>query len=84
MTAAVALHMQADRPLQELAPRYRDPKSDIPATQFNMTWVEAAGLVKRTVIPSSPPTVEYRLTPRGRTLGPIIAAMRAYAREPVG
>ena len=46
--------------------------------------LEAAGLVERTVIPSSPPTVEYRLTPRGRKLGPIIEAMRAYAREPVG
>jgi DNA-binding HxlR family transcriptional regulator len=46
--------------------------------------LEAAGLVERTVIPSSPPTVEYRLTTRGRRLGPIIDAMRAYAREPVG
>ena len=36
----------ADRPLTELAPLYRDPRSDIPATQFNMKWVEAAGLVK--------------------------------------
>jgi DNA polymerase-3 subunit alpha len=36
----------ADRPLSELVPLYRDPKSDIPATQFNMKWVEQAGLVK--------------------------------------
>ncbi len=36
----------ADRPLMELAPLYRDPRSDIPATQFNMKWVESAGLVK--------------------------------------
>jgi DNA polymerase-3 subunit alpha len=35
-----------DRPLVELAPLYRDPRSDIPATQFNMKWVESAGLVK--------------------------------------
>ena len=46
--------------------------------------LEAAGLIERTVIPSSPPMVEYRLTARGRRLGPIIEAMRAYAREPVG
>jgi DNA-binding HxlR family transcriptional regulator len=46
--------------------------------------LEAAGLIERTVIPSSPPTVEYRLTARGLQLGPIIDAMRAYAREPVG
>ncbi len=35
-----------DRPLEELVPLYRDPKSDMPATQFNMKWVEPAGLVK--------------------------------------
>src|SRR5438270_8820744 len=42
--------------------------------------LEAAGLVERKVIPSSPPTVEYRLTERGRRLGPLIDAMREYAR----
>jgi DNA polymerase-3 subunit alpha len=36
----------ADRPLTELAPLYRDPRSTLPATQFNMKWVESAGLVK--------------------------------------
>ncbi len=35
-----------DRPLHEVTPLYRDPKSDMPATQFNMKWVEPAGLVK--------------------------------------
>jgi DNA polymerase-3 subunit alpha len=35
-----------DRPLDALVPLYRDPKSDMPATQFNMKWVEPAGLVK--------------------------------------
>ena len=38
--------MIGDRPLVELTPLYRDPKSDMPVTQFNMKWVEAAGLVK--------------------------------------
>jgi DNA-binding HxlR family transcriptional regulator len=46
--------------------------------------LEAAGLVERTVIPSSPPTVEYRLTERGRRLGPIVEAMRTYASGPAG
>ena len=36
----------ADRPLAELVPLYRDPASDMPVTQFNMKWVEQAGLVK--------------------------------------
>ena len=35
-----------DRPLSELVPLYRDPRSDIPVTQFDMKDVEAAGLVK--------------------------------------
>ena len=35
-----------DRPLDRLVPLYRDPRSDMPVTQFNMKWVEAAGLVK--------------------------------------
>src|SRR4029078_104241 len=35
-----------DRPLEELVPLYRDPRSSIPATQFNMKYVEKAGLVK--------------------------------------
>ena len=36
----------ADRPLIELVPLYRDPRAQLPATQFNMKWAEAAGLVK--------------------------------------
>ena len=36
----------AERPLTELVPLYQDPRADLPATQFNMKWVESAGLVK--------------------------------------
>ncbi len=35
-----------DRPLAELVPLYRDPRSDMPVTQFDMKYVEGAGLVK--------------------------------------
>ncbi|WP_076068252.1 DNA polymerase III subunit alpha [Sphingomonas montana] len=35
-----------DRPLDQLVPLYRDPRSDIPVTQLDMKYVEAAGLVK--------------------------------------
>ena len=35
-----------DRPLDELVPVYRDPRSNMPVTQFNWKYVEAAGLVK--------------------------------------
>ena len=35
-----------DRSLDTLAPLYRDPRSEMPVTQFNMKDVEKAGLVK--------------------------------------
>ena len=35
-----------DRPLAQLVPLYRDPRSDMPVTQFDMKHVESAGLVK--------------------------------------
>jgi DNA polymerase-3 subunit alpha len=35
-----------DRPLAQLVPLYRDPRSDMPVTQFDMKYVEEAGLVK--------------------------------------
>jgi DNA polymerase III subunit alpha len=35
-----------NRPLEELVPLYRDPRSNMPVTQFNMKYVESAGLVK--------------------------------------
>ncbi len=61
-----------DRPLDELVPLYYDPRSPLPATQFNMKYVEKAGLVKfdflglktLTVIQQ---TVKY-LTEQGITL----------------
>jgi DNA-binding HxlR family transcriptional regulator len=41
--------------------------------------LEQAGMIERRVLPTSPPTVEYRLTARGRRLAPVLEAMRAYA-----
>ncbi len=35
-----------DRPLRELVPLYRDPRSDFPVSQFDLKWAEEAGLVK--------------------------------------
>ncbi|MDI9640476.1 DNA polymerase III subunit alpha [Geitlerinema splendidum] len=35
-----------NRPLDEMVPLYYDPRSPLPATQFNMKYVEQAGLVK--------------------------------------
>ena len=36
----------ADRPLEDLVPLYRDPRSEMTVTQFSMKDVEKAGLVK--------------------------------------
>ena len=36
----------SDRPLMDSIPLYRDPRSELLVTGFNMKWVEAAGLVK--------------------------------------
>ena len=41
--------------------------------------LEAAGLVARTVLPTRPPQVEYRLTQRGLALRPVLEAMRVYS-----
>jgi len=35
-----------DRPLHELVPMYRDPKSEMPVVQYSMKYAESAGLVK--------------------------------------
>ena len=36
----------SDKSLLNLLPLYKDPKSDIPVTQFSMKYVEMMGLIK--------------------------------------
>lgn len=43
--------------------------------------MEADGLVHREVYRQVPPKVEYSLTPLGRKLEPVVAAMSAWGRE---
>ena len=35
-----------DRPLDQLVPLYKDPKADMPVTQYDMKYVEETGLIK--------------------------------------
>lgn len=43
--------------------------------------LEAEGIVARTVIPDIPVRVEYHLTPKGRALHDVIAAITAWSHE---
>lgn len=43
--------------------------------------LEGAGIVARTVIPATPVQVEYRLTPKGAALAPVLASISAWAGE---
>ncbi len=45
--------------------------------------LEADGLVHREIYPQVPPKVEYSLTPRGRTLEPVIMALKAWGETHV-
>ncbi len=66
--------------------RFNELRRNIPhVTQRMLTLqlreLEEDGLVERTVYPVVPPRVEYRLTPFGRTLKPIIEAMSAWGHR---
>ncbi len=43
--------------------------------------LEADGLILRVVYPEVPPRVEYSLTQKGRTLEPVITALRIWGEE---
>ncbi|WP_454659144.1 winged helix-turn-helix transcriptional regulator [Bosea beijingensis] len=45
--------------------------------------LEADGFIERKIYPEVPPKVEYRLTEHGRSLGPIIQALKAWGDEHV-
>ncbi len=62
--------------------RFSALRTDMPLISARMLSarlkdLEAKGLVCRTIIPSSPPTVEYALTDFGRELMPAIQAIAA-------
>jgi DNA-binding HxlR family transcriptional regulator len=44
----------------------------------NLKALEQDGLIYRTVIPDTPPRTEYRLTPRGQSLIPLLDAVYAW------
>ncbi|WP_282348302.1 helix-turn-helix domain-containing protein [Pseudomonas sp. PS01301] len=74
--------------------RFSALRRDIPAISQRMLTLdlralEEAGLVKRTVFPTVPVTVEYELTVEGRRLEPVVEVMKHFGlwvkgRESVG
>jgi DNA-binding HxlR family transcriptional regulator len=66
------------------ATRYSDIRAAVPALSDKMLAerlkeLEGAGVVTRTVVPSTPVRVEYRLTPKGRALEAAVAAVAEWA-----
>ena len=43
--------------------------------------LEAEGIVERRTYPEVPPRVEYRLTPKGDALVPLVESMRDYGKN---
>jgi len=60
---------QLERSLEGISPRTLSQRLKV---------LEDEGIIQRKVYPEAPPRVEYRLTPKGRDIVPIVEAMRAY------
>lgn len=65
--------------------RFNELKRTIPGvTQHMLTAslreLEANGIVQRTIYAEVPPRVEYRMTPHGRSLKPVIEALANWGR----
>src|SRR4029453_17595732 len=66
--------------LREAPRRFSELKGDLRGVSSKMLStrlreLSEAGIVERHVMPTSPPTVEYSLTPLGRKLQPALDAM---------
>jgi DNA-binding HxlR family transcriptional regulator len=71
--------------LSKRVARFNELKRTIPGiTQHMLTAslreLEANGIVQRTVYAEVPPRVEYRMTPHGRSLKPVIEALADWGR----
>jgi DNA-binding HxlR family transcriptional regulator len=63
---------QLERSLSGISPRTLSQR---------LKALEDEGIIERIVYAEAPPRVEYLLTPKGRDLGPIVEAMRAYGEQ---
>lgn len=63
---------ELERSLQGISPR---------TLSLRLRALEAEGIVERRTYPEVPPRVEYKLTPKGEALVPLIEHMRSYGRD---
>lgn len=74
----VILHHLMEETMRFSAFRRRMPNVTQRMLTNQLRELENDGLITRTIYPEVPPRVEYRLTERGQSLRPIIAALRAW------
>ena len=63
---------ELERSLEGISPR---------TLSLRLRALEAEGIIERRTYPEVPPRVEYRLTPKGEALVPLIEQMRRYGRQ---
>jgi DNA-binding HxlR family transcriptional regulator len=71
--------------LLERPKRFNELRRDLPAISQRMLTLdlralEEAGLVRRTVFPTVPVTVEYQLTEDGKRLVPVVKVMQEFGK----
>jgi DNA-binding HxlR family transcriptional regulator len=63
---------ELERSLDGISPR---------TLSLRLRALESEGVIERRTYPEVPPRVEYRLTPKGQALVPLIEHMRSYGRR---
>ena len=66
--------------------RYQDFVESLPGVAPNtlsarLKDLEARGLVERSLYSEHPPRLEYRLTEKGKTLGPVLRALKTWGEQ---
>ena len=77
----IILHHLIERTLRFGELRRLVPKVSHKVLTQQLRELESDGVIHREIYPVVPPKTEYSLTPLGRTLIPIIAAMCDWGRE---
>ena len=72
LAAGKSRFCELERSLEGISPR---------TLSLRLRALEAEGIIERRTYPEVPPRVEYRLTPKGEALVPLVEQMRAYGRS---